>query len=80
METMKKKNNRDVMDALIMVFQFGINMLVPIFLCTMLGVWIGNKTGLTWISVPLFFVGSLVGNKDMYRIVQWLIESAAKGK
>ena len=44
---MSKKNKKDdmryVWDALIMVFQFGINMLVPIFICTFLGVWIGKK-------------------------------------
>lgn len=31
---MKRDNKKEVMNALIMVFQFGINMIVPIFLCT----------------------------------------------
>ena len=76
----KNKNNRDVIDALVMVFQFGINMLVPIFICTMLGVWIGNKTGVTWIAVPLFFVGALAGFNNVYRMAKRLIDSADKGK
>ena len=42
---MKRDNKKEVMNALIMVFQFGINMIVPIFLCTLAGVWIGKKTG-----------------------------------
>ena len=29
---MKRDNKKEVMNALIMVFQFGINMIVPIFL------------------------------------------------
>ena len=33
---MKRDNKKEVMNALIMVFQFGINMIVPIFLCTLL--------------------------------------------
>ena len=76
----KNKNNRDVMDALVMVFQYGINMLVPIFICTMLGVWIGNKTGVTWIAVPLFFVGALAGFNNVYRMAKRLIDSDNKGK
>ena len=40
---MKRDNKKEVMNALIMVFQFGINMIVPIFLCTLAGVWIGKK-------------------------------------
>ena len=32
---MKRDNKKEVMNALIMVFQFGINMIVPIFLCKM---------------------------------------------
>ena len=48
---MKKNNNKQIFDALIMVFQFGINMIVPIFICTLLGVWIGKKTGMDWITV-----------------------------
>ena len=76
----KNKNNRDVIDALVMVCHFGINMLVPIFICTMLGVWIGNKTGVTWIAVPLFFVGALAGFNNVYRMAKRLIDSDDKGK
>lgn len=68
---MKKRS--DVMEALMMVFQFGLNMLVPIFLCTGLGVWIGNKTGITWITIPLFFVGALAGFTSVYKMAKKLI-------
>ena len=58
---MKRDNKKEVMNALIMVFQFGINMIVPIFLCTLAGVWIGKKTGADWVTVPLFFLGAFAG-------------------
>lgn len=79
-KSMKKNNNREIMDALVMVFQFGINMLVPIFICTMAGVWIGNKTGLSWITVPLFFVGALAGFNNVYKMAKKMIDSDDKGK
>ena len=71
---MKKNNNKQIFDALIMVFQFGINMIVPIFICTLLGVWIGKKTGMDWITVPLFFLGVLAGANNIYRMAKKLID------
>lgn len=53
---MKQNNNRQVWDSLILVFQFGINMIVPIVMCTLIGVWIGDKFDISWIVIPLFFM------------------------
>ena len=39
-----KKDNRSVIQTLTLIFQFGISMLVPIFLCSILGVWLGNDS------------------------------------
>ena len=66
---MKRDNKKEVMNALIMVFQFGINMIVPIFLCTLAGVWIGKKTGADWVTVPLFFIGAFAGANNIYRMM-----------
>lgn len=72
---MKRDNKKEVMNALIMVFQFGINMIVPIFLCTLAGVWIGKKTGADWVTVPLFFIGAFAGANNIYRMVQKFLKS-----
>ena len=45
-------------------------MIVPIFLCTLAGVWIGKKTGADWVTVPLFFLGAFAGANNIYRMVQ----------
>ena len=76
----RNKNHRQVAEALVMVFQFGINMMVPILMCTMLGVWIGNKTGMLWITVPLFFVGALAGGNNIYRMSKKLLKPDDSGK
>ena len=54
-----KKDNRSVIQTLTLIFQFGISMLVPIFLCSILGVWLGNLTGINWLMIPFFFMGAL---------------------
>lgn len=76
----RDKKNREVWDALVMVLQFGINMIVPIVLCTMFGVWIGRKTGAEWAAVPLFFVGALAGATNIYKFVKKMIREDNKGK
>ena len=63
---MKSRDRSDVLAAFTYVFQFGINMLVPIFLCTFAGVFIGRITGADWVVVPLFFVGALAGARNTY--------------
>ncbi len=61
-----KKGKNSVFMALTMVFQFGINMLVPIFLCTGVGIFIGKKIGADWLAVVLFFIGALAGARNVY--------------
>ena len=77
---MKKKNNNEIWGALIMVLQFGINMIVPIFMCTAFGIWIGDKVGINWICVPLFFVGALAGFSNIYKMSKRFIEPDKKGR
>ena len=69
-----KKDNRQVIDALILVLQFGINMLVPIFMCCALGIWIVDKTGISWMMVPFFFIGALAGGTNVYRMAKRIYE------
>lgn len=59
-----------IWEALVMVLQFGINMLVPIFACTLAGVWIGERIGISWLAVPLFFVGVAAGAQNVYRMAK----------
>jgi hypothetical protein len=69
-----KKNNRQVMNAVVLVFQFGINMIVPIFLCSMVGIWIGERTGISWLMIPFFFVGALAGGTNIYKMIRKLLK------
>ena len=69
---MKKKNH--VLQSLVMVTQFGINMLVPILLCTLLGVYIGKKFSIPIITVPLFIIGALAGFRNVFRLAKKIYE------
>ena len=53
------KNQRKVFQSLTLILQFGLNMIVPIVMCTLLGAWLGKKYGMPIITVPLFIMGAL---------------------
>lgn len=64
------KNNRKVFQSLTLILQFGLNMIVPIFMCTMLGVWLGKKYDIPVITVPLFVVGALAGFTSVFKMAK----------
>ena len=72
------KKNQRVFQALTMVMQFGINMLVPILLCTFLGVWIGEKTGHPAVMVPLFLMGALAGFRNIFIMAKKIYQTDDK--
>lgn len=69
---MKKRNkyNRSVYRSLAVITQFGINMLVPIFLCSFLGMYLDKKLGTSYIMILLFFVGALAGFRNIYIVAK----------
>ena len=69
-----KKENRNIWQALALGLQFGFNMIVPILICTFFGIWLGDKTGQTWLVVLLFFVGALSGFTSIYKLSKNLLK------
>ena len=74
------KYHKNVYKALSLITQFSINMLVPILACTFIGVYIGDRTGIKWICIPLFFVGALAGFNNIYRMVKKTIGEGERNK
>ena len=64
------KNQKKVFQSLTLILQFGLNMIVPIVLCTMLGAWLGKKYDIPVITVPLFIMGALAGFTNIYKIAK----------
>ena len=60
------KADRSVFRYLTLITQFGIYMLVPIFLCSFAGIYIDKKLGTSFFVVILFFVGAVAGFRNIY--------------
>lgn len=68
------KFNRSVYQALTMIGQFGINMLVPVFACSFLGIFLDKKLGTNFLVVVLFFVGAAAGGYNVYRFSRQIFD------
>lgn len=64
------KNNKNVFRSLTLITQFGINMLVPILLCTFLGIFLDKLFSTSFIVIILFFVGALAGFTNVFRLAR----------
>lgn len=76
----KNKYDSSVYRSLALITQFGINMLVPIFLCTFLGIFLDKKLGTNFIVVILFFLGAAAGARNIYICSKNIYEEHDKDK
>ncbi len=60
------KFNRSVYQSLTMISQFGINMLVPVIVCSFLGIFLDRKLGTSYLVIILFFIGAAAGARNCY--------------
>lgn len=65
-----KRGDGRVWEALALVMQFGIHMIVPIFMCLFLGLWIDRKAGTSYWVIILFFMGALAGFTNIYKLAR----------
>lgn len=61
------KYRKSVYRTLALITQLGISMLVPIFLCSFLGVYLEEKFSIS-VFVPLLILGILAGGRNTYKL------------
>lgn len=77
-KAMALKYNKTVWRALTMITQFGVNMLVPIFMCSFAGMYLDRWLGTSFWTVALFFVGALAGFTNVFRFAKKVYEIPAE--
>ncbi|MDE7272274.1 MAG: AtpZ/AtpI family protein [Lachnospiraceae bacterium] len=73
-----RKYKKSVYQSLAVITQFGINMLVPIFLCSFAGLFLDRKLGTAFMFVLLFFVGALAGFRNIFILARKIYEGDNK--
>lgn len=69
------KDNKAVYRSLVLITQFGINMLVPICMMSALGIWLDKRYDTSFWTILLFFVGAIAGAQNIYRMARQIYES-----
>ena len=72
------KSQKKVFQALTLVLQFGLNMVVPIAMCMAVGIWLDKKYDMPWVIVALFFIGALAGFTNIFKMAKPLMKSDRK--
>lgn len=74
------KNQRKVFQSLTLILQFGLNMIVPIVMCTLLGAVAWGKIRKPIITVPLFIMGALAGFNNIFKMAKKIYGQGDEGK
>lgn len=72
------KFNRSVYQSLMMIGQFGINMLVPVFICSFLGMFLDKKLGTSFLVIVFFFIGALAGGRNVFRFAKRIYSKSSE--
>lgn len=72
------KYDSSVYKALTYLSQFGINMLVPLFICSAAGWLLDEKLGTSVFFILLFFVGAAAGFRNIFILAKHM-DSREKG-
>lgn len=60
------KYQKEVFTNITLIFQFGINMLVPIFVCTFIGIFLDRIFSTSFLVIILFFLGAAAGIRNIF--------------
>ena len=63
------KMDKGVFETLALISQLGLSMVVPILLCTYLGVWLENKTSFPF-TIIFIVLGILAGVRNVYALLK----------
>lgn len=71
------KNRNEIVRALAMVTQIGINMLAPVVLCAFIGVWLDEKYGWS-VTAVLLILGIMAGARNSWILLKQMQPPVSK--
>lgn len=79
-ERKDKQDKKSVYRALVLIMQFGINMLVPIGIMSWLGILLDRKLNTSFCMVLFFFIGAIAGFQNIWRMAKSVYEEKPGGR
>lgn len=66
MKGLRLKYQKEVFRSFTLILQFGINMIVPILLCTFAGIFLDRLFSTSFIVIIFFFLGAMAGFRNIF--------------
>ena len=60
------KYKKSVFQSLAQITQFGLYMIIPILLCTFIGIWLDRWLNTSFLVIIFFFLGAVAGGRNIY--------------
>ena len=60
------KYKKSVFQSLAQITQFGLYMIIPILLCTFIGIWLDKWLNTSFLVIIFFFLGAIAGGRNIY--------------
>lgn len=74
------KGNHGVGKAIVLITQLSINMLVPIFMCLFIGIWLDGFFGTEWLTLVFLILGIMAAIRAMFTTLQPLLKGERERK
>ncbi|MBR1742729.1 MAG: AtpZ/AtpI family protein [Lachnospiraceae bacterium] len=70
--------DKKVLRSFVMITQIGISMMVPVFLCGVLGRWLSRLTEKDWVFLVLIFIGVGAAFRNFFIVTKSFYEKDMK--
>ena len=68
------KYKKSVFQSLAQITQFGLYMIIPILLCTFIGIWLDKWLNTSFLVIIFFFLGAIAGGRNIYIFSKQIFE------
>ena len=64
------RDKHGIGQAIVMITQLSINMLVPVFMCLFIGIWLDKRLGTGWLTLVFLILGIMASIHHVKAIVE----------
>ena len=68
------KDKHGIGQAIVMITQLSINMLVPVFMCLFIGIWLDKQLGTGWLTLVFLILGIMGGIRGVYSLIHNILK------
>ena len=71
------RDKHGIGQAIVMITQLSINMLVPVFMCLFIGIWLDKRLGTGWLTLVFLILGIMASIRSMFITLKPLLKPNA---